>query len=159
MMKACTCNQLSAKHYEFLIRHESIFTAGGGPTPFIEHCIDTGDHPPIAVPPYRLNPSKKETMKNEIEKMLADDIIEECESAWCSPALMIPKSNGNVRFCVDYRRLNEVTKSDTYPLPRIDDLLQSTKKNCYMTTIDLRSSYWQVMVREADRDKTAFVCP
>lgn len=144
---------------EFLIRHESIFTAGGGPTPFIEHCIDTGDHPPIAVPPYRLNPSKKETMKNEIEKMLADDIIEECESAWCSPALMIPKSNGNVRFCVDYRRLNEVTKSDTYPLPRIDDLLQSTKKNCYMTTIDLRSSYWQVMVREADRDKTAFVCP
>ncbi|KAA5656478.1 RNA-directed DNA polymerase, partial [Pseudomonas aeruginosa] len=54
---------------------------------------------------------------------------------------------------------NEVTKSDTYPLPRIDDLLQSTKKNCYMTTIDLRSSYWQVMVREADRDKTAFVCP
>ncbi|XP_062524529.1 uncharacterized protein LOC134198871 [Bombyx mori] len=78
---------------EFLIRHESIFTAGGGPTPFIEHCIDIGDHPPIAVPPYRLNPSKKETMKNEIEKMLADDIIEECESAWCSPALMIPKSN------------------------------------------------------------------
>lgn len=144
---------------DVITRHARIFKAGGGPTPYAEHCIDTGEHPPIAVPPYRLNPSKKELMKVEIGKMLQDDIIEECESAWCSPALMVPKSNGGIRFCVDYRRLNAVTKADAYPMPRIDELLQSTKRDCFMSTLDLRSSYWQVKVREADRDKTAFVCP
>lgn len=142
-----------------LSRHERVFRAGGGPCPFTEHRIETGEHPPISVPPYRLNPSKKQKMKEEIDKMLQDDIIEECESAWCSPALLVPKPNGDIRFCVDYRRLNAITKSDSYPMPCIDELLQSTKRDCYMTTLDLRSSYWQVIVREADRDKTAFVCP
>lgn len=98
-------------------------------------------------------------MKADIEKMLPDDIIEECELAWCSPALMVSKSNGTIRFCVDYRRLNAVTKVDTYPMSRIDELLQFTKRDCFMSTLDLRSSYWQVMAREDDRDKTAFVCP
>ncbi|XP_063388255.1 uncharacterized protein LOC134674130 [Cydia fagiglandana] len=142
-----------------LTRHAHVFTPGGAPTPYAEHRIETGEHPPIAVPPYRLNPAKKELMKKEIDKMLKDDIIEECESAWSSPALMVPKANGEIRFCVDYRRLNAITKSDTYPMPRIDDLLQNTKRDCYMSTLDLRSSYWQVMLREADRDKSSFVCP
>lgn len=111
------------------------------------------------MPPYRLNPAKKEVMKKEIDKMLQEDIIEECESAWCAPALMIPKARGGIRFCVDYRRLNAVTRSDTYPMSLIDELLQSTKRNCYMSTLDLRSGYWQVSVREEDRDKTAFISP
>ncbi|XP_073956431.1 uncharacterized protein [Choristoneura fumiferana] len=144
---------------DVLTRYAHVFKAGGAPTPYAEHRIETGEHPPISVPPYRLNPAKKELMKKEIDQMLADDIIEDCESAWSSPALMVPKANGGIRFCVDYRRLNAITKSDTYPMPRIDDLLQSTKQDCYMSTLDLRSSYWQVMVAEADRDKTAFVCP
>lgn len=107
------------------------------------------------MPPYRLNPAKKE----EIDKMVCDDIIEECESAWCTPALMVPKARGGVRFCVDYRRLNAITKSDSYPMPLIDELLQSTKRHCYMSTLDLRSGYWQVSVKEDDRDKTAFITP
>ncbi|XP_061724302.1 uncharacterized protein LOC133530409 [Cydia pomonella] len=142
-----------------LTRHAHVFTPGGAPTPYAEHRIETGENPPIAVPPYRLNPAKKELMKKKIDKMLRDDIIEECESAWSSPALMVPKANGEIRFCVDYRRLNAITKSDTYPMPRIDDLLQNKKRDCYMSTLDLRSSYWQVMLREADRDKSSFVCP
>ncbi|PZC79417.1 hypothetical protein B5X24_HaOG216412 [Helicoverpa armigera] len=102
---------------DVLNRHAHVFRAGGGPTPYAEHRIETGDHPPIAVPPYRLNPSKKQLMKAELDKMLRDDIIEE--------------------------RLNAITKPDTYPMPRIDELLQSTKRDCYMSTLDLRSSYWQ----------------
>lgn len=116
-----------------LVQHSDIFKAGRGPTPYAELRIDTGDHSPIAVPPYGFNHSKKELMETEINKMLQDDIIEECESAWCSPALLVPKANGSVRFCVDYRRLNAVTKSDSYPMPRIDELLQGTKMNCFMT--------------------------
>ncbi|XP_047039644.1 uncharacterized protein LOC124644376 [Helicoverpa zea] len=142
-----------------LVDNGDIFQLGGEPTPYAEHRIDTGEHPPISVPPYRLTPAKKELMRQEIEKMLKDDIIEECESAWCSPALLVPKANGSIRFCVDYRRLNAVTKTDHYPMPLIDELLQSTKRNCYMSTLDLRSGYWQVSVNEQDRDKTAFISP
>lgn len=142
-----------------LVENGDIFEPGGAATPFAEHVIDTGDHPPIAVPPYRLTPAKKELMRTELDKMLADGIIEECESAWMSPALLVPKANGKVRFCVDYRKLNAVTKTDVYPMPLIDELVQSTKKNCFMTSLDMRSGFWQVSVREQDKDKTAFSTP
>lgn len=145
---------------DLLHDYNDIFRQGGGePTPFAEHTIETGDHPPTAVPPYRLTPAKKAVMKEHLDKMLSEGIIEECESAWAAPALLVPKKDGSFRFCVDYRKLNAVTKSDSYPLPVIDDLLQYTGKSCYMSTIDLRSGYWQVKVREEDQDKTAFVTP
>ncbi|XP_045541479.1 uncharacterized protein LOC123722976 [Papilio machaon] len=107
---------------DFLKQNKDLFEPGGGPTPYAEHHIDTGDNAPIAVPPYRLTPAKKEIMKAELEKMLADDVIEECESAWSAPALLVPKKDGSFRFCVDYRRLNAITKTDSYPIPLIDDL-------------------------------------
>lgn len=144
---------------QLIVEHQDIFKPGGDPTPFAEHIIDTGDHLPIAVPPYRLTPAKKEAMRAELDKMLTDDIVEECESAWGSPALLIPKKNGKVRFCVDYRKLNAVTKTDVYPMPLIDELVQSTKKHSFMSTIDMRSGFWQVSLREQDRDKTAFLTP
>ncbi|XP_026745532.1 uncharacterized protein LOC113506895 [Trichoplusia ni] len=144
---------------DLLQKHEDVFRLGGEATAFAEHHIDTGDHAPIAVPPYRLTPAKKAVMEAEINKMLTDGIIEECESAWAAPALLVPKKDGTYRFCVDYRRLNAVTKSDSYPLPVIEDLLHSTKREGYMSTIDLRSGYWQVSVSPTDRDKTAFVSP
>ncbi|CAG4935861.1 unnamed protein product [Colias eurytheme] len=140
-----------------LCEYSDIFDIVGEPTPFAEHHIDTGDHPPIALPPYRVTPAKKEIMRAELDKMLAEDVIEECESAWAAPCVLVPKRNGTYRFCVDYRKLNAVTKTDAYPMPRIDELLQSTKKGCVMSSLDLRSGYWQVST--ADRDKTAFVTP
>ncbi|CAK1579669.1 unnamed protein product [Parnassius mnemosyne] len=116
-----------------------VFDVVGEPTPFAKHHIDTGDHPPIAVPPYRVTPAKKEIMRAELDKMLADGAIEECESAWAAPCVLVPKSNGTYRFCVDYRKLNGVTKTDAYPMPRIDELLQSAKNGCVMSLLDLRS--------------------
>ncbi|CAH2093704.1 unnamed protein product [Euphydryas editha] len=142
---------------DVLCEYADIFEEVGEPTPFAEHRIDTGDHPPIAVPPYRLTPAKKEIMRAELDQMLAADVIEECESAWSAPCVLVPKSNGTYRFCVDYRKLNVVTKTDSYPMPRIDELLQFTNKGCVMTSLDLRNGYWQVMT--LDRDKTAFVTP
>lgn len=103
------------------------------------HHIDTGDAMPIASPPYRVSPAKKEIMRREIEMMLEEDIIEDAESEWASPVVLIPKKNGEVRFCVDYRKLNSVTRTDKYPLPVIDDLLKSTKPDCLMSTIDLKA--------------------
>ena len=137
----------------------NIFKLGGAPTEYAEHSINTGDHPPIAVPPYRLTPAKKIIVQKELDKMLQEGVIEECESAWTSPVVLVPKKNGETRFCVDYRQLNAVTVTDSYPLPLIDELVQSTSNGCYMSSIDLRAGYWQVRVATQDQDKTAFTTP
>lgn len=78
--------------------------------------------------------------------MLDYDIVEECESPWAAPVVLVPKKNGNIRVCVDYRRLNDVTVSHSYPLSRIDDLLHAAKKTNYMSALDLQSGYWQIGV-------------
>ncbi|GFW77463.1 hypothetical protein TNCV_2498561 [Trichonephila clavipes] len=104
-------------------------------------------------------PVKKEILRKEIEDLLEKDIIEECESPYGAPVVLIPKPNNQFHLCIDYRKLNEVTVPDTYPLPRMDDLLQEAKHTAYISTIDLKSGYYQVNVNPADRGKTAFVCP
>lgn len=139
--------------------HEDIFTPGGGPTKFAQHRIDTGDAVPIAGPPYRVSPAKKEIIRKELDKMLEEGVIEEAESEWAAPVVLIPKKNGEIRFCVDYRKLNHVTRTDQYPIPVIDELLKSTKANCVMSTIDLKAGYWQTEVAPEDRHKTAFTTP
>jgi hypothetical protein len=142
-----------------LRKYDACFQPGGEPTPFIEHRINTSDHLPVAVPPYRMTPAKKEILKQEIDKLLSEGIIEECESQYASPVVLIPKPNGTMRLCVDYRKLNSNTVADTYPLPRMDDLLHEAKPTSFMSTIDLRAGYHQVKVHPDDQDKTAFVCP
>ncbi|GFU93228.1 hypothetical protein TNCV_4217541 [Trichonephila clavipes] len=142
-----------------LEKYEECFQPGGEPTPFIEHRINTRNHLPVAVPPYRMNPSKKEILKQEIDRLLSEGIIEECESPYASPVVLIPKPNGTFRLCIDYRKLNEITVADTYPLPRMDDLLHQAKLTPFMSTLDLRAGYHQVKVHVEDQDKTAFVCP
>ncbi|GFU09561.1 hypothetical protein TNCV_3026151 [Trichonephila clavipes] len=132
---------------------------GGEAANILEHHINTGNSPPISVPPYRMSPVKKEILRKEIEDLLEKDIIEECESPYRAPVVLIPKPNYQFRLCIDYRKLNEVMVPDTYPLPRMDDLLQEAKHTAYISTIDLKSGYYQVNVNPADRDKTAFVCP
>ncbi|GFY00627.1 retrovirus-related Pol polyprotein from transposon 17.6 [Trichonephila clavipes] len=142
-----------------LEKYEECFQLGGEPTPFIEHRINTRNHLPVAVPPYRMNPSKKEILKQEIDRLLSEGIIEECESPYASAVVLIPKPNGTFRLCIDYRKLNEITVADTYPLPRMDDLLHQAKLTPFMSTLDLRAGYHQVKVHVEDQDKTAFVCP
>ncbi|GFX52436.1 retrovirus-related Pol polyprotein from transposon 17.6 [Trichonephila clavipes] len=105
-----------------------------------------------------MNPSKKEILKQEIDRLLSEGIIEECESPYASLVVLIPKPNGTFRLCIDYRKLNEITVADTYPLPRMDDLLHQAKLTALMSTLDLRAGYHQVKVHVEDQDKTAFVC-
>ncbi|GFU55842.1 retrovirus-related Pol polyprotein from transposon 297 [Trichonephila clavipes] len=109
-----------------LDRTEACFQPRGEPTPYIEHRIDTGDHPPIATSPYRMNPIRKEVLREQIEELLRQNVIEECESPYATPVVLVPKPIGKVRLCVDYRKLNSVMKVDAYPLPRMDDLLNET---------------------------------
>ncbi|GBM50821.1 Transposon Ty3-I Gag-Pol polyprotein [Araneus ventricosus] len=125
----------------------------GEPTLYIEHGIDTQNHPPVAVPLYRVSPARKDILNDEINRLLNERIIEPCESPYAAPVVLVPKPIGSFRLCIDYRKLNSVTKTDAYPLPRIDDLLQITKHTQYMSTIDLKAGYHQMNVTVSDETK------
>ena len=121
-----------------------------------EHRINTRDAQPIALPLRRIAWIEKDKIKKEIDKMKEQGIIEDSESPWCSPPVLVRKKDGSVRFCIDYRRLNEVTVPDKYPLPRIDDVLDALSHGHYFSVIDLKSGYWQIPMYQNDAEKTAF---
>ena len=89
--------------------------------------------------------------------MLENGVIKPSTSPWSSPIVLVQKKNGYMRFCVDYRKLNEISVNDSHPLPLISDLLDSVKDAQYFGLLDLRSGYWQIPVAPEDRAKTAFV--
>ncbi|GFW18442.1 hypothetical protein TNCV_1184701 [Trichonephila clavipes] len=88
--------------------------------------------------------------------MKNNDVIKPSSSPCASPIVLVRKKDGSTRFCVDYRRLNDVTKKDSYPLPRIDDTLDTLAGNTWSSTLDLKSGYWQVELHPEDKEKTAF---
>ena len=86
-------------------------------------------------------------------------VIVESNSKWSSPMVIVPKKAGGVRICVDYRQLNQHTKFDSYPMPRVDELLDAIGQARYLTMLDLCKGYWQVPLKEEDQTKTAFASP
>jgi transposase InsO family protein len=122
----------------------------------VQHVIDTGDHPPVHVRPYRIPRAHADEAEKEITKMLEAQIIEPSVSPWCAPVLPIKKKDGGLRICIDYRKLNEITIKDAYPLPRIDDILDTLHGATVFSTLDALSGYWQIPVAARDQEKTAF---
>lgn len=124
-----------------------------------EHYIDlVPDARPFATPPYAAGPKLRQVQADEVDRMLRAGVIEPAQSPWASPVVLVPKPDGSLRFCVDYRRLNAMTIKDTYPLPRMDECIDSLGDATVFTTLDCNSGYWQIPVAKKDRDKTAFVC-
>ena len=128
-----------------------------GQTNLVEHTINTEGAMPIKQRPYRVPVSQRTVVQSHIDDMLARKVIRPSKSPWSSPIVLVKKKNGQDRFCVDYRALNSVTKRDVYPLPRIDDMLDTFHNAKYFSTLDLMSGYWQVPVAENDKEKTAMV--
>ena len=127
-----------------------------GCTSILKHSIDTGEHPPVKQQPYRTPMVRRGKVSEMVSAMEEQGVIRPSASPWASPVVLVPKKDGNLRFCVDYRRLNAITRKDVYPLPRVDDILDALGGACYFSSLDLASGYWQVTLDEDARTKSAF---
>jgi hypothetical protein len=158
-----SCSSTEADHSlvdTVLRRHAPVFAKAGEPLKAAQHegmrILTNG--PPIHQRAYRTNLTKRETIKTEVESMLKQCIIRPSQSPWSSPVTLVPKKDGTVRFCIDFRRLNTVTIKDRHPLPLIQDVFDQMGGAKLFTTLDLKSGYWQVPMHEDSIAKTAFVC-
>ncbi|CAM4559852.1 unnamed protein product [Caretta caretta] len=134
-----------------------VFSAILGQTKRAYHSIDTGNTRPIRAQPYRVSPQAKAAVEREIQDMLQMGVIRPSGSAWASPVVLVPKPDGEIRFCVDYRKLNAVTRPDNYPMPRTNKLLE--KRGCaqFISTLDLTKRYWKVPLDESSKERSAFI--
>lgn len=133
-------------------------------TPSIQHEIKTVTDQQINAKLYRYPPQHEEEVRRQIKEMEQQGIIRKSNSRYSSPLIVVPKKLDNsgqkkYRIVVDYRKLNEVTIDDKFPLPNIDAILDKLGRAQYFTTIDLAKGYHQILIKEEDRHKTAFVTP
>ena len=122
--------------------------------------IELTDSRPITVVPYRRSLSENKLIAKEVEKMEKANIIRKARGNFASPVLITIKKNGEHRFCIDYRKLNQKIVADAYPIPRIDDILDKLSKSKYFTlsrTLFIsKSGYWQIPVHDDSIKYTAF---
>lgn len=162
LLEGCKSNltySQNVKAKNLLQRFADVFSSQEGDlgrTSLVQHKIDTGNEGPIRQRARRIPIAKEREVQDMLEDMKKNKIIEPSASPWCSPVVLVKKKDGSTRFCVDYRRLNDVTKKDSYPLPRIDDTLDTLSGKKWFSTLDLKSGYWQVEINPKDKEKTAF---
>ncbi|KAI3360647.1 hypothetical protein L3Q82_002512 [Scortum barcoo] len=125
-------------------------------TSLVQHNIDTGNAHPIRLHPCRLPLTKRALAEQKIKEMVEAGIIEPSTSPWAAPVVLVKKKDDTWRFCVDYHLLNNVTRKDSYPLPRVDDALDCIAGSRWFSSLDLQSGYWQVELAPEARPKTAF---
>ncbi|KAK1617173.1 hypothetical protein QYE76_022690 [Lolium multiflorum] len=159
-----TCNQSLTKptldQIRVVCRYSDVFPddlPGMPPDRDIEFIIElipgTG---PIAQRAYSMNPAELVELKKQLDDMLAKGLIRPSASPWRSPVLFVDKKDGTIRLCTDYRKLNDVTIKNKYPLPKIEDLFDQLTGATVFSKIDLRTGYHQLKIRASDIPKTAF---
>ncbi len=136
-----------------------VFSPLPGRTDLVQHHIETLPGEVARSRPYRLPEHKKNVVQEELKAMLNLGVIEESHSDWASPIVLVPKTDGSVRFCVDYRKVNAVSKFDAYPMPRVDELLDRLGAARFYSTLDLTKGYWQIPLSPLSKEKTAFTTP
>eukprot|EP00731_Ephydatia_muelleri_P032795 Em0024g339a len=144
--------------FVLLMKYADVFSFHSdlGHTNLTKHHIDTGDSQPIHQLPRRVSPARRQEVRQLLTEMLKNDIIQPSNSPWSSPIILVRKRDGSTRFCIDYRKVNYVTRKDAYPLPRVDDILDTLGGSKWFSTLDLKSGYWQVEVDSSSREKAAF---
>ena len=142
---------------EVITQYREVFPDVPSKTNLIEHDVDVGDSTTIKQHPYRVSPMKNELLDKEVQYMLQNDIIEESQSNWSSPCILVPKHDGGFRFCTDFRKVNDKTKSDSFPIPRITDCIDQIGNAKFVSTFDMLKGYWQVPLTQRAREISTFV--
>ena len=130
---------------EFLTGYHHVFSLEDGErgeTDLVQMEINTGDASPRKQPTRRIPFTLRQEVAGQLDQMQKQGVIQPSRSPWASPVVLMKKRDGSHRFCVDYRGLNSVTKPDSYPLPRIEDLLDQLGQSTYFSSIDLASGFW-----------------
>ena len=143
-----------------LKKHQKVFSKDdydvGTVNAGIEHTIPTVDDRPVKVPYRRIPPNQWSEVREYLQKALDKEVIRPSSSPYAAPVVLVRKPSGELRMCIDYRQLNAKTKKDSYPLPRIENALESLKGAKYFSSLDLAHGYHQVPMAEKDIEKTAF---
>ncbi|XP_068225915.1 uncharacterized protein [Palaemon carinicauda] len=140
--------------------HPSIFKDTPGLVRSLQHDVVLKPNAqPIRQAPYRLSPQKAEAVRKEVSYMLENDLISPSSSPWSSPVVLVKKENGQDRLCFDYRKVNDLTVADNFPLPRIEDCIDKIGNAKYISKLDLLIGYWQVPLTENAREISAFITP
>lgn len=127
----------------FVIAHDIVLT---NPAPIKQHA-------------YRVNPAKREIMKKEVDCLLQNRFAVQSSSPWSSPCPLDTKSDGSPMFCTDLHKVNAVTVTDAYPLPRIDDCIDESGPTNFVSKLDMLKGYWQVPLTARASEISAFVTP
>lgn len=152
----------STELMDLLTKHRDVFSQSDndfGYTTAVTHSIPTGDAPPVKQRHRRVPPQLFQEFKKHVQSLVDQGVLKESCSPWASPAVVVIKKDGTVRFCCDYRRLNQVTCKDAYPLPRVEESLDALGNAQLFSTLDLTAGYFQVAVKDSDREKTAVTTP
>ena len=128
-------------------------------TNVLSHDVEVSNAAPIKQHAYRCPIAKREVMRKEAEYLLSNGLAKPSRSPWSSPCLLAPNSDGTTRFCTDFRKVNAVTVPDSFPLPRMEDCIDSIGPAVFITKLDLLKGYWQVPLTLRASDISAFVTP
>ena len=139
--------------------YPEVFSDLPGRTTVCELKIETGEAAPRRSHPYRVPNRLKEGVRAEVEKLVEMGIVVPSTSPWASPVVPVPKQDGSVRVCIDYRKVNEVTTADPYYMASMEEILERVGSSQIISKIDLCKGFYQVVVEPQSQEKTAFVSP
>uniref|UniRef100_A0A3B3BNF8 Gypsy retrotransposon integrase-like protein 1 n=1 Tax=Oryzias melastigma TaxID=30732 RepID=A0A3B3BNF8_ORYME len=147
-------HKLNSVH-EVFAKHELDF----GKTDKVRHQIKLSDPTPFKQRPRPIHPQDVDAVRSHLQDLLETGIIRESDSPFASPIVVVRKKDGGVRLCIDYRKLNLQTIKDAYALPKLEESFSALSGSKWFSVLDLKSGYYQIEMEEADKEKTAFVCP
>lgn len=130
-----------------------------GRTDKIKHHIKLSDETPFKHKARPIHPQDIEAVRKHLQELLDAEVIKESESPFSSPIVVVRKKNGDVRLCIDYRKLNLQTVKDSYALPNLEESFSALNGSKWFSVLDLKSGFYQIEMEESDKHKTGFVCP
>ena len=151
-----------AKQVEsLLLKHTNVFSKSKsdiGNCSIIPQRINMGLAPPIWLPPQRIPIEMRDAVNGEVQRLIDTNLVEKSKSAWAFPLVPVKKKDGSISICIDYRKLNEVTLPDSYPLPRVQDCLDALQGSRWFSTLDCTQGHFKLQTHPDNMNKTAFVC-